>query len=71
MILLVLVVTGVAANHGDHGHHQDAGLVNLALKNAIEKLDKQFLYLLSAITSMILYLNMTSLGPRHSLRRPV
>merc|ERR1719244_157787 len=63
MILLVLVLTSVAADggdHRDHEHHQHQhadthgdGQDNLAVRNAIDKLDKQFLYLLSAITGLV------------------
>ena len=59
MILLVLVVTGVAADGGAHEHHhagpQSGG--DLAVRNAIDKLDNQFLYLLSTITSRIPFIS--------------
>ena len=56
MILLVLVVTGVVADGGAHDHHhaEHHGHGDQAVRNAINKLDQQFLYLLSSITSRTL-----------------
>ena len=58
ILLLVLVVTGVAADSAGHEHHHTGphGDAYQAVRNAIDKLDNQFLYLLSTITSKILYI---------------
>jgi len=55
MILLVLVVTGVAADGGAHEHHHAGPHSDgdQAVRNAIDKLDNQFLYLLSTITNLV------------------
>ena len=70
MILLVLVVTGVVADGGAHEHHhaEHHGHGDQAVRNAINKLDQQFLYLLSSITSRtsLYHLSFSSLIPHIS-----
>ena len=66
MILLLLLVSVVAADDGAHGHEQQGEHHSAhardqqgdqAVSNAINKLDQQFLYLLSTIASMIIIID--------------
>ena len=50
MILILLLVSVVGADDGAHARDQQD---DQAVSNAINKLDQQFLYLLSTIASMV------------------
>merc|ERR1740128_1106699 len=55
MLLLLLAWTIGAADGGghDHGHGRSGPHGDQAVRDAIDKLDKQFLYLLSTIAGLI------------------
>ena len=64
MLIIVITFTLVAADEGghDHGHvsAQERRSIPhgyLAVKDAVDKLDKQFLYLLSSIAGTLATLN--------------
>ena len=63
MILILLTWTVVAADEIGHGHGRSSPHGDQAVKAAIDKLDKQFLYLLSTIAggARILFIHNRSL----------